>query len=139
MNDALTAALVAALLASPIGTAVGGRIYPASDVPPNVPFPRCYIAFRRPPPYRNSNRTERSRDRTVVFDLLFASRTQDTPQLAHTLNLLDIQAEPYVTAITCPNLVYVMRVNDVVQVPQSDDRNTYVVGGGQYEALMQEG
>lgn len=144
MYDALTQAIVAAILASPINAIIGGRIYPSTDVPPDAAFPRAYIAYRRPPNYSRFPIPDGGIDRKVIFDFLFASRKQDTAQLTHMIEVWDAQARPYIEAITIapvagqPRLVYVMRVNDGMPIPQSDDRNTYVVGGGQYESYFQE-
>jgi hypothetical protein len=149
MNEALREAVIALIRGSAIGTAVGGRIYKANQVPSTVivnglsvvtPFPRCYVALRRSPNYVRYNRMDGGIDRIQLFEVLFAQTTAMSATAdkdiegwdAATKTLLDYN-------VSCPNLIFVRRIGDSPATEQADDLNAYLMGGGMYEAHYQEG
>jgi hypothetical protein len=152
MNESLLKALVRATIVlmradtDPtlgINTKVGGRIYDISAVPANVAFPRAYIRIRRPPESVRWNRSDGGVDKHIPVEVLFASTTTASPTAAFDIMDLDARArvilEYNVTKEMVPGLVWFRRTGDVENQPQANDLTTYVMGGGRYEAYIQEG
>jgi hypothetical protein len=149
MNEEMREAVIAIIRTSAIGTAVGGRIYKADQVPPTTivggvsiptPFPRCYVALRRSPNYVQYNRADGGIDRTVYFEVLFAQTTAVSATADKDIEGWDKQAKLLLHyGVSCPTLVYARRIGDSPATQQADDLNTYLVGGGMYEAFFQEG
>jgi hypothetical protein len=149
MNEEMREAVIAVIRGSAIGTGVGGRIYKADQVPSTVqvngqsvptPFPRCYVALRRSPNWTQYNRADGGIDRIQYFEVLFAQTTAVSPTADKDIEGWDKAAFALLHyGVSCPNLVYVRRIGESPAAQQSDDLNSYLVGGGIYEALFQQG
>lgn len=140
MNYDLVAAIIVLIRASATGTAVGGRIYQGSQVPPNVPFPRCYVNLRRSPNYVQYNRADGGIDRTQVLEILFAQTTANDASPFRSIESWDKAVRTLLNYnVIAPNLISFRRVADSPTSQQADDLNTYLTGGGLYEAMFQEG
>jgi hypothetical protein len=142
MNEALIQAVIKCIRDDVLGTgvaaALGGRIYDRSQVPPEAAFPRCYVGPRRGSRYNRPTASE-GPDRYIPFEILFATTTQRSPTAARDIGVWDLAIVPLVQQyIILPNLVSFFRIDDEETRPQADQRNTFLVGGGVYEAYVQE-
>lgn len=147
MNDELVKAIIALMRtdtdpAAGLNSAVGvsGRFYPSPQVPANAPFPRNYVELRRPPNYTRWNRSDGAVDRYQPVAILWATNTATSPTAFFDIERWDRRARQILEYnVRATNLVWFMRMGDVEITTQSDDLNTYVMGGGLYEAYFQEG
>jgi hypothetical protein len=149
MNEELREAVIAIIRASSVGAGVGGRIYKADQVPPTTiingvssptPFPRCYVALRRSPNYVQYNRADQGIDRIQLFEVLFAQTTAASPTADKDIEGWDKATKALLHyGVSCTNLIFARRIGDSPATQQSDDLNSYLVGGGMYEAHFQEG
>jgi hypothetical protein len=152
MNDELVRSIIALMRADilpflhtdgilypGLNAAVGGRFYPSSQVPPNAPFPRNYIELRRPARYTRWNRSDGAIDREQPVAILWATNTATSATAFYDIQRWDRRARSLLEYnVRAAGLVYFMRVGDVESSMQSDDLNTYVMGGGLYTAYFQE-
>jgi hypothetical protein len=148
MNEELRDAVIALIRASAIGTAVGGRIYKADQVPPTTivngsavptPFPRCYVALRRSPNWVRYNRADRGIDRVQLFEVLYAQTTTVSATADKDIEGWDKATKSLLDfGVACTNLIFVWRIGDSPATQQADDLTSYLMGGGMYEAHFQE-
>jgi hypothetical protein len=146
MNFDLVFAVIAFIRASAVGAALGGRIYPAAQIPPNALFPRCYIALRQSQNYYSFNKRDGGVDRHQTVDILFAQTVAVSPTAFKDIEGWDKATRALVewnihrySVPPVPDLTSFQRVADYPTSNQVDDLNTYVMGGGTYDAFYQEG
>lgn len=125
-------------LATPLTTAPKpARIF-GGRVPPDAPFPRCYVRRRRLVRRERSNRTENSQERRGLIDVLFAATSVETADPEGFIEGLDALAEATLDyGIAASGLVYFRRIDEVPTYDQEEDRTTFYVGGGTYEWYRQ--
>jgi hypothetical protein len=144
MNDELVRSILAILRAdndptAGLNAAMGGRFYPSAQVPANAPFPRNYIELRRSPNYTRWNRSDGAIDREQPVAILWATNTAVSATAFFDIQRWDRRARGLLEYnVHAPNLVYFIRSGDIEPSMQSDDLNTYVMGGGLYTAYFQE-
>jgi hypothetical protein len=145
VNDELVRNIIAILRADTdptvgVSTAVGGRHYPSAQVPANAPFPRNYIELRRSANYTRWNRSDGAIDRHQQVAVLWATNTATSATAFFDIQRWDRRSRLLLEfSIRATGLVYFMRIADIEPTMQSDDLNTYVMGGGLYDAYFQEG
>lgn len=125
--------------ATNIRTPVGGRFF-GVRVPPDAPFPRCYIQRQTPPRRDRRSTTGVEQDITGIINVLFACTSVETTDPENFIESLDTLAEAALDNVHLPNvsgLVYFRRDRDIPVYPQEDDRLSFYVGGGGYEFYRQ--